>query len=121
MLSNNQRQYLDRISQCEHEEADTRLLLHASDVANQGMTRVVIRTVDTDVVVLSIELYRQLKLDELWIGFCTGRCFRYISVHDITKQMGFSQAEALPVFHAITGCDQISTLANKGKKTAWET
>ena len=79
-LSNNQRQCLDRISPCEHEEADTRLLLHASDVANQGMSRVIIRTADTDGVVLSITLYRQLKLDELCIGCGTGKRFRYIPI-----------------------------------------
>ena len=116
MLSNNQRQCLDRISPCEHEEADTRLLLHASDVANQGMVRVMIRTVDRHVVVLSIALYRQLKLDELWIGFGTCKSFRCIPAHDIAKQIGSSKAEALRVFHAITGCDQTSVLQTREKR-----
>ena len=107
---------MDRISSCEYEEADTRLLLHASYVANQGMARVVIRTVDTDVVVLSIALNRQLKLDELLIGFGTGKSLRYIPEHDIAKQMGSSKAKALPVFHAITGCDQTSVLQTRVKR-----
>ncbi|XP_064120679.1 uncharacterized protein LOC135225278 [Macrobrachium nipponense] len=39
-----------------HEEADTRLLLHAQHCAQQGHKTVLIRTVDTDVVVLAVSM-----------------------------------------------------------------
>ena len=65
-------------------------------------------------------MYRQLKLDDIWIGSGTGKRFQYIPAHDNAKQMGYSKAEALSVFHAITGCDQTSAFANKGKNTAWD-
>ena len=35
-------------------EADTKLLLHGADVAADGLERVMIRTVDTDVLILSV-------------------------------------------------------------------
>ena len=28
---------------------------------------------------------------------------------------------ALPMFHAFTGCDTVSSFSGRGKKTAWET
>ena len=31
------------------------------------------------------------------------------------------QSQALPIFHAYTGCDTVSSFNTKGKKTAWET
>jgi len=39
------------ISPCDHEEADTRLFLHALHCAQSGYRKVLIRSVDTDVVV----------------------------------------------------------------------
>ena len=45
---------LSAISPCTHEEADTRLLLHALDAGKEGFKTVMLRTVDTDVVVLAI-------------------------------------------------------------------
>ena len=42
------------ISPCLQEEADTCLFLHAQDAHQKGHERIAIRTVDTDVVVLSV-------------------------------------------------------------------
>ena len=46
------------LSPCSHEEADTRIILHLADAAMSGYDRIMIRTVDTDVVVLAITYYR---------------------------------------------------------------
>ena len=43
------------LSTCGHEEADTRLLLHAADAARRGYTKVMVRTVDTDVVIAVVK------------------------------------------------------------------
>ena len=43
---------LDYLQPCAYEEADTRILLHVAHCASQGYQRVIIRTVDTDVVIL---------------------------------------------------------------------
>lgn len=51
------------LTNCNHEEADTRLFLHIRHAAAQGLKKVIIRTIDTDVVVLAIanahNLYKQ--------------------------------------------------------------
>ena len=38
------------------EDADTRILFHVAHCARQGLRKVIIRTVDTDVVVLAIDI-----------------------------------------------------------------
>ena len=56
---------VEYLQPCSHEEADTRILLHVAHCARQGLQKVVIRTVDTDVVVLAIGHFPAPRLDEL--------------------------------------------------------
>lgn len=51
-ICNQDRYVLTIVAPCKQEEADTRILLHAKDAVTQGYERILIRTVDTDVVVL---------------------------------------------------------------------
>ena len=60
---------LEYLQPCTHEEAETRLLLHVAHCTRQGMRKVAIRTVDTDVVVLAIGHFSSLDIDELWVSF----------------------------------------------------
>ena len=53
----------NRLMPCSQEEADTRMLLHLADGGQQGLKRVMIRTVDTDVVVLAIALRDRLLVE----------------------------------------------------------
>ena len=48
-----------------HEEADTRPLLHVLDGANSGIKKVSKITVDTDVVVIALRHFFTLNLEEL--------------------------------------------------------
>ena len=59
----------DQILRSNHEEADTRMILHAKHAAraNRG---VILQSLDTDVLVLSVSLFRSLDYPELW--FRTG-------------------------------------------------
>ena len=45
-----------QISPCNHEEADTRIILHVKDAVQTGMRQIMIRTVDTDVVVIAMSI-----------------------------------------------------------------
>lgn len=112
--------YLACLTPCSQEEADTRLFLHAADAVQKGRKKVTIRTVDTDVVVLAVASFSKIGPDELWIAFGVGSNFRYIAVHEMVSTMSPSECLTLPVFHAFTGCDTVSTFAGRGKKTAWK-
>jgi len=108
------------LSPCTHEEADTRLFLHAADVVRDGCKRVLIRSVDTDVVVLAVAKFKEAEAEEIWIAFGTGANFRCIAVHDIAVSLNPRKCTRLPMFHTFTGCDTVSVFAGRGKKTAWE-
>ena len=107
------------LSPCDHEEADTRMVLHAADVVNNGMQRILIRTVDTDVVVIAVSAVHNLNITCLWVAFGVGKTFRYIPVHEIALHMGPSKSEALLFFHAFSGCDQVSSFSNRERKLHW--
>jgi len=111
---------LTSLAPCNHEEADSRMLLHAYHAAQHGHHAILIRTVDTDVVVLAVSLAQELQPeDKLWLAFGTGQSFRYLAAHEIADGLGREKARALPMFHALTGCDTVSSFARHGKKTAW--
>ena len=48
------------LAPCSHEEADSRMLLHVSHAANHGHHKIIIKTVDTDVVVLAVSVAQGL-------------------------------------------------------------
>lgn len=55
---------------CNHEEADTRNK-HVNDMPVQGYPKVIICTMDTDVLVLAVSVFACLQdqLRELWVDF----------------------------------------------------
>ena len=78
---------VEYLQPCYHEEADTRILLHVAHCARQGLRKLVIRTVDTDVDVLAIGHSAALRLDELWVRFGLGTHFRQIAIQEIVKNV----------------------------------
>ena len=105
----------DTLSPCNHEEADTRMFLHVAHASKQ-FSNILIKTVDTDVVVLAISLFTQLNISRLWIEFGVGKSTRFIPIHEVVDTMAESTSRALPLFHAITGCDTCSSFTGKGKR-----
>ena len=102
----------NNLQPCSHKEADTRIFVHVLDPVEQGHSKVMIRTVDTDVVILAIKIVIINKkfdrsFSELWIAFGTGKHFRYIPCHELAGKLG-ENALVLPIFHALTGCDTVS-------------
>ena len=104
---------------CTHEEADTRILLDLEDAVRQGHHKV--RMVDTDVVVLAVTSAQHLNITELWVAFGAGKSFWFLAAHKIARALGPDRCVALPMFHAFTGCDTVSSFGGKGKRTAWNT
>lgn len=42
------------LTACNHEEADTRIFIHVKQTSARGLNKVLLRTVDTDVLLLAI-------------------------------------------------------------------
>ena len=106
---------------CTHEEADTRMFVHASDGAEHGMNKILLRTVDPDVLVIGISMAQKIGCDCLWFAFGTGTSpiFRYLDATGMAQALGDAKCGGLPAFRALTGCDATSPFAGKGKHTAW--
>jgi len=110
---------LTNISPCTQEKGDTRVFLHVQDAARHGSSKIKIRTVDTDVVVIGICLYGSIAgVEELWIDFGVGKNRRYYPIQDITATFDELKCKALDFFHAFTGCDQVSFFSQCGKTKA---
>ena len=94
--------------------------MHALHCAQSGHRKVLIISVDTDVVVLAIAKFN-LSLEELWVAYGTRKHYRLIPAHAIADSLGEEKARALPFFHAFSGCDTSSSFSSIGKKMAWDT
>jgi hypothetical protein len=79
-----------------------------------------IRTVDSDVLVLAIAAAHQLNIDKLWVAFASGKTFRYLPAHEIARALGPEKCIALPFLQAFSGCDTVSSFSGRGKKTVWD-
>ena len=97
-----------------HEEADTRLLLHAKHASVQGSSSVVIRSPDTDIFIMSI-----VEVDEintpLYFATGTGNKSRLLHINAITEKLGEPVGRAILGLHAFTGSDSTSSFKSKGK------
>ena len=115
---------LDAVAPCSHEEADTRVFVHARDATLQGSKSIIINVKDTDVVVIAVSTMpslQELGLEHLWIAFGQGANARWIPVHEVVSSIGPEKVSGILFFHAFTGCDVVSGFRGKGKKSAWLT
>lgn len=107
-----------------HEEADTRLLLHAIHLA-RSHSRVIVRCDDTDVLVLLIYYCGEGMFESTKVYMNAGHCTkttnrqRFIPVNNITDKIGQDVSRCLPASHAISGCDTTSSFFKIGKRTAY--
>ena len=100
-----------------HEEADTRLVLHA---VHSRFNTVVVSSRDTDVLVLLVSHFPHVKCEHLWMMSGTTKKRRYIPINAVFNNLPRDSATTLLPFHALTGCDTTSYIANHTKRSAWK-
>ena len=100
-----------------HDEADTRIILHARTLTTQGFQRIVVHSRDTDVLVLLVHFANQLS-PEIWFRTGTAKQHTFVVVHKINIDQALSKT--IPAFLALTGCDIVSHWCGIGKTTAWK-
>ena len=96
-----------------HEEADTRLILHANDAYMNGYQKIVLQCRDTDILILALAFKGQLS-QEIWMCTGTANKRQYIPVNKI--DLPDHILSNILAFHALTACDTVSQFAGKGKK-----
>lgn len=112
------------MGQCNHEEADSRIVVHVRHALEGGAESIVVRTVDTDVIVILVGKFHDLQIYnesvKIWVAFGMGHHFSFVSINRICTALGQAKSRALPVFHAFTGCDCTSHFFGIGKVKAWQ-
>ena len=99
----------------DHEEADSEIILHAHQVLKNAFA-IVIWTVDTDVLVLAIAAAARCNNKHLWVSFDVGDSYKALDSLILKITVGYKKALALPVFHALIGCDTVSSFKSIEKK-----
>ena len=101
----------------DHEEADTRLILRALEAVKSGYERIVVKCRDTDVLLMLIHFLGAKA--EVWMLSETSRDTKCYPAHTISQKLEPEVVENLLGFHAVTGCDTVSSFAGYGKKSCW--
>ena len=104
------------------EEADTRIILHCLHICETvpTITQIVVRSPDTDVLVLLLKYAQQIGPVVL---FDTGTSDkrRLLNVKQIIEVKGSDLCSVLPALHCFTGCDTVSSFVRRGKITPLKT
>jgi len=101
----------------QQEEADGRLLLHASYAANEGFTSVLACSEDTDVFIMSLAFSSEIGAS-LFMKSGTRTRTKIIDIIKVAASLGPGVCKGVLGMHAFTGCDTVSAFAGKGKSQA---
>ncbi|KZS20614.1 Uncharacterized protein APZ42_012648 [Daphnia magna] len=99
-----------------HEEADTKIIAHLATIPPPA--NVVIRTSDTDVLVIALannENIRRGVQTYLEVGLSSNNSLRFINVTKLAVKLGPLLCKALTGLHCFTGCDHAPEFSRKGK------
>ena len=104
---------------CNHKKADSCLLLRASHLAHHGSSAVVLRSPESDLSIIAIEITHTIPATMLFnIG--TQQRKRNIDITQIGSTIGPDMCEALIGYHALSGCDSTSAFVGHGKTKGYK-
>ena len=102
-----------------HEEVDSRLIVHAKNAIACNFKRIVVMCRDTDVLLLL--LYHIGRTDvEVWTVSGTAKQKKCYPVHAIASKLDDDVLNNILGFHALTGCDTTSSYSGISKTTCWK-
>lgn len=108
---------------CDHEEADTKIILHVIHALKTGSKTVLVKSVDSDIIVILMyhfEYFQQLSHDcSIYLYYGTGKNKRKLNIRNLYHALGSKLSRALPLFTTLTGCDSTSSIRGRSKKTAF--
>ena len=79
---------------------------------------IIIKTSDTDVIVLCIYFDKQMtNTNELWVqmGNVSSDGRRFLPIHELCSSLSEVKCRVLPVAHALSGCNTTSSFFGNGK------
>ena len=106
------------------EEADNRMICHISHMIDSGMSRIAVRTADTDVIFILLgfmsQFYNNDNRIKIFCDFGTGDHREVIPIHSMHQRLGEEICLGILFFHAFTGCDSTSSFFEMTKKKWFE-
>ena len=99
---------------CNHEEADSRIPLHAA----ASNTDCMVVSKDTDVFLLLIYAFYKCKSQKTW--YMKYDNDKYVDIGKVFVYLGINMTENLLKFHSLTGCDSTSYFYRVGKIKLWK-
>ena len=109
------------ISSCTSEEADQRIIRHAINLIDKGYQHFQIRSADTDVTILSVAHSKIIFSNGVNVLNVNCGSGKFYNVKSISVQLGADVCKALPLFHAFTDYDTVSSFYNHGKCKFFDT
>ncbi|KAJ8680645.1 hypothetical protein QAD02_016432 [Eretmocerus hayati] len=106
---------LDILQNDHIEEADSRIILHVFHACSEGTEKILVKSSDTDIVVLLLHYWRTFEekgLKELWMLIGAASKKRYLPLHDLAKKCGPICLVLIPLHH-LTGADYTSRVGTK--------
>lgn len=105
----------------DQEEADTRIVLHCIYAGKSVSTSapIVVRSPDTDVMILLLYYCSSIAQPVLF-DTGSGNKRRLVNVKSIAEVLGIDVCQALPAYHAFSGCDYTSSFCRRGKIRPFE-
>jgi len=102
-----------------HEEADTKVVMHVYDILQNTSLSIVLRSPsgDTDILVILLGVITSGK-ERVYYDYGNGKNRKGTWLHAV--QLEDDQQSALIGFHAFTGNDYVSSFLRKGKKMCWK-
>ena len=116
--------HISEMEDCSHLEADYRIVLHIVSAILEGLKRVVVRSNDTDVLIILIQYYNHFcevaKTDNFNIILMTGKSstatgILYISIDLASKSFTPHQLRGLPLLFSMAGCDYVESFYDVGQ------
>ena len=83
-----------------------------------------VKASDTNIRVIAISvmpILQAIGLQQLWIAFGQSWNMRCIPAHELYRSIRPEKGRRITFYHAFTGCDVVSAIRGKGKKSAWQT
>lgn len=105
--------------QGDHEEADTRMIVHAVDAIAKGFKRVLVHSRDTDVLLMMIHFLCDVSAD-VWMVSGTARQQKNYPISKIALQLPKEVVANILGYHSLTGCDTTSAFSGRGKRSSWK-
>ena len=101
------------------QEAETRMFLHVNHISDNGFSKLIVESADTDVEMLAI-YFQNFIAAHYYILRGTKNKTRFIDIKEISGSLGPERCKALPGLHALMGCESKSAFVGKGKQAAFK-